>query len=290
MPVGPRLRAVPLPGVPGAQGRDAVQPPVRAVLGGGASSLPPADAVGGEAARPRARRHREDGPRRVLPHLLGPDAVREVEGDPGAGPGKRRGFDRRVRPGHHPGRSHPPRAAVRAVHQRGADGLPGRRHRLQLGAAGGGHPVRLRALWRGAHGDGLQPRDVPGPLRGAGGGLRAGLPAPARRPGGQGARDVRLGDGPARPRGGGWLRAVLRAAGGAPDGGHPRPVTGAWPDRCDGPAGSRAGRADLDGRGGGAGRRPAGATRGRAAAGGRACLRTRRTRTGASDRGRRRRH
>ena len=44
-------------------------------------------------------------------------------------------------------------------------------------------------------------------------GLRARLPAAARRPGGEGARDVRLGDGPARPRGRRRLRRVLPAAG-----------------------------------------------------------------------------
>ena len=42
-------------------------------------------------------------------------------------------------------------------------------------------------------------------------GVRAGVPAAARRPGGQGARDVRLGDGPARPGGGGRLRASSSA-------------------------------------------------------------------------------
>ena len=82
-----------------------------------------------------------------------------------------------------------------------------------LGAPRGGHPVRLRALRRRAHRDGLQPRHLPGPLGGARGGLRAGVPAAARGPGGQGARDVRLGHGPARPRGGRRLRRVLPAAG-----------------------------------------------------------------------------
>ena len=57
-----------------------------------------------------------------------------------------------------------------------------------------------------AHGDGLQPRHVPGAVGGARGGLRAGVPAAARRPGGEGARDVRQRDGPARPRGRGRLR------------------------------------------------------------------------------------
>ena len=44
-------------------------------------------------------------------------------------------------------------------------------------------------------------------------GVRAGVPAAARRPGGEGARDVRLGHGPARPRGGRRLRRVLQAPG-----------------------------------------------------------------------------
>ena len=86
-------------------------------------------------------------------------------------------------------------------------------------AAGGGHPVRLRALRGGAHGDGLQPGHVPGAVRGPRGGLRAGVPAAARGPGGEGARDVRLRDGAAGPGGRGRVRAVLRAAGWAGRGG-----------------------------------------------------------------------
>ena len=240
LPGGPRVRAIPLPGLRRAQGGDAVQPPVVAVLGGGEAPLPPDDAGRRAPARPRAGRDREDGPRRVLPDLLGPDAVREVAPHPGAGAGERGGLDRRVRAGDHARRPDPPRAAVRAVHQRGPDGVPGRRHRLQLGAAGGGDPVRLRALRDRAHGDGLQPRHVPGAVGGARGGLRAGLPAAAGRPGREGPRDVRQRDGPPRPRGRGRVRAVLRAAGGgvpAGDAGHRR-VAGRRPrpDRRDGPA------------------------------------------------------
>ena len=84
---------------------------------------------------------------------------------------------------------------------------------FSLGAARGGHPVRLRPLRPRAHGDGLQPRHVPGALGRARGGLRARVPAAARGPGRQGARDVRLGHGPARPRGGRRVRRVLPAAG-----------------------------------------------------------------------------
>ncbi len=70
-----------------------------------------------------------------------------------------------------------------------------------------------RTVRTGAHGDGLQPRHVPGAVGGARGGSRAGVSAAARRPGGEGARDVRLGHGPARP-GGGWrLCRVLQANG-----------------------------------------------------------------------------
>ena len=102
---------------------------------------------------------------------------------------------------------------VRAVHQRGPDDLPGRRHRLQLGAARGGHPVHLQPLRPRAHRDGLQPRHVPGAVGGPGGRLRAGVPAAARRPRGEGARDVRQRHGPARPRGRRRLRRVLPAPG-----------------------------------------------------------------------------
>ena len=133
---GARLRALPLPGLPGAARGDAVQPPVGAVLGGRPAPLPPAHAGGGAAARPRAGRHRDDRARGVLPHLLGPDAVREVARDPGPGARERGGLDRGLRPGDHPGGPDPPRAAVRAVHQRGPDGVPGRGHRLQLASGG----------------------------------------------------------------------------------------------------------------------------------------------------------
>ncbi len=84
---------------------------------------------------------------------------------------------------------------------------------FSLGAAGGGHPVRLRAVRPRAHRDGLQRRDLPGALGRARGRGRARLPATAGRPGGEGARDVRLGHGPPGPRGGRRLRRVLPAAG-----------------------------------------------------------------------------
>ena len=103
LPRRARVRALPLPGLSRAQGRDAVQLPVRAVLGGRPAPLPPADAGGREAACARARRHRADRPRRVLPHLLGPDAVREGAGDPGPGTGERGGLDRGLRAGDHAG-------------------------------------------------------------------------------------------------------------------------------------------------------------------------------------------
>ena len=92
----------------------------------------------------------------------------------------------------------------------GRTGLPGRGHRLRLVPARGGHPVRLRALRRRAHRHGLQRGHLPRPLGGARGGLRAGLPAAAGGSRGQGARDLRLGDGPARPGGGGGFAEFFR--------------------------------------------------------------------------------
>ena len=190
------------------------------------------------AARPRARRHRAGRPRRVLPDLLGPDALREGAGHPGPGPGQRDQLDRVVHARDQPGRADPAQPAVRAVHQRGPDDLSGRRHRLQLGAARGGHPVHLPALRPRAHRDGLQPRDVPGAVGGPRGRLRAGVPAAARRPRGEGARDVRQRDGPARPRGRRRLRRVLPAAGRGPAGRGGRRARGggARLRRRDGPA------------------------------------------------------
>ena len=211
LPGRPRLRAVPLPRLPGAGGRDGLLVPRRALPRRHPAALSPRDAAGREAARPRARRHRADRPRRVLPHLLGPHALREGAPDPRPGPRQRRRLDRGLRARDHPGRPHPPQPPLRALHQRGPHDLPGRRHRLQLGAARGGDPVRLRALRRRAHGDGLQPRDLPGPECGPRGRDRPGVPAPARGSRGEGARDLRLGDGPPRPRDGRRLRRVLPA-------------------------------------------------------------------------------
>ena len=103
-----RLRAVPLPGLPGPRRGDAVLVPVGAVLGGRPEALPPADLGGRQAARPRARGHRASRPRRVLPDLLGPDALREGAEDPGAGPGQRDQLDRVVHPRDQPGRARSP--------------------------------------------------------------------------------------------------------------------------------------------------------------------------------------
>ena len=74
-----------------------------------------------QAAGARAGGHRADRSGRVLPHLLGPHALRPRARHPGPGSGQRRRFDRRLRAGHHPRRPHPPRPAVRALHQRGPD-------------------------------------------------------------------------------------------------------------------------------------------------------------------------
>ena len=243
-----RLRAVPLPRLPGPRQGDPVLVPVGAVLGGRPQALPPGDLRGRHATCPRAGRDRASRPRRVLPHLLGPDALREGAGDPGPGSGQRDQLDRVVHARDQPGRADRPQPPVRAVHQSGPDDLPGRRHRLQLGAARGGHPVRLQALRPRAHGDGLQPRHVPGALGRARGRLRARVPAAARGSRGQGARDVRLGHGPARPRGGRRVRRVLPTAGrgAAGRGRRGRGRRGARFRRRDGPA-EHAGAARREG-------------------------------------------
>ena len=209
------------PGFPVPVGRDGVLLPRAALPRGharGATSR--SSRAVRQAAGARAGGDRADRPGRVLPDLLGHHAFLPRARDPGPGAGQRRRFDRRLRAGHHARRPDPPRAALRALHQRGPHDLPGRGHRLRLVAPRGGHPVLLRALRRRAHRHGLQPRHVPGALGGARGRLRARLPAAAGRSRGQGARDVRLGHGPARPRGGGRLRRVLRRARGRrhPDG------------------------------------------------------------------------
>ena len=95
-----------------------------------------------------------------------------------------------------------------------------------------------RRYGSGAHGDGLQPRDVPGAVGRARGRLRARVPAPVGRSCGQGARDVRLGDGPTRPRGRRRVCRVLPANGrGTPwRGTRSRGCRGARSRRQDGPA------------------------------------------------------
>ena len=79
-------------------------------------------------------------------------------------------------------------------------------------------------------------------------GLRARVPAAARGSRGQGARDVRLGHGPARPRGGRRVRRVLPTAGGgaAGRGGCGTGRRGSWLRRRDGPA-EHAGAAGREG-------------------------------------------
>ena len=209
----PRLRAVPLPGLPGAERRDGVLVPLGAVLGRRQAALPPSVVARRQPTGPRARRHRASRPRRVLPDLLGPHALREGAGHPGPGPGQRDQLDRVVHARDQPGRADPAQPPVRAVHQRGPDDVPGRRHRLQLGAPRGGHPVRLQPLRARAHRDGLQPRHLPGTVGGPGGRVRAGLSATVGGPRGEGARDVRQRHGPARPRGRWRLRRILPAGG-----------------------------------------------------------------------------
>src|SRR5438034_229975 len=72
-----RLRAVPLPRFRGSRRRHAIVIPGGSVPRRRSPPLPPDDLGSCPAAGPRAVRHREDRPGRVLPHLLGPDALRE---------------------------------------------------------------------------------------------------------------------------------------------------------------------------------------------------------------------
>ena len=206
-----RLRAVPLPGLPGAGRGDGLLLSGAAVPRRHAAPVHPAEAGRGQAARARAGGDRADRAGRVLPDLLGHHAVLPRARDPGPGSRLGRRLDRGLRAGDHARRPDPAQAAVRALHQRGPHLVPGRGHRLRLVAPRGSDPVLLRALRRRAHGDGLQPRHVPGAVGGQGGRLRAGVSAATGRSRGQGARDVRLGHGPPRPRGRGRFRRLLHA-------------------------------------------------------------------------------
>ena len=202
------------PGFPVPERGDAVQLSRGAVPDGRPPALPPADPAVVKQLAHELGRHRADRPGRVLPHLLGPDALRQGAGDPGPGPGSAAssivayvlGISR-VEPIRHnllferfinEGRTTYPDVDIDFSSERREEVIQyvyGRYGPEHTGMVCNLVTYRARSAVREV-------------------GLCAGVPAAAGRSGGEGARDVRLGDGPARPRGGRRVRRVLPAAGG----------------------------------------------------------------------------
>ena len=183
-----------------------------------------AEPGGHRAPRLRARRHRRDGVRRLLPHRLGLREVRQGQRHRrGTRPRFRRRVHRQLRAGHHRHRPAQVRPAVRALPQPGAQEHARHRHGLQRrpaqrshrlrgaevrpGQGGADHHLRHhgrargRARRRARHGQALRDRRQDrqdDPRAGAAGDLRrrdeaerraqAGL---RRRRGGQGGRRPR---------------------------------------------------------------------------------------------------
>ncbi len=122
--------------------------PARAVHRGGQGALRDlARARGARAHRVRARRHQDDGVLGVLPHRVGPRALRALAGHPRrSGPGERGGFVRRLLPAHRRHRPDQVRPAVRAVPQPGPQADARHRHGLRLSLPRRDDQVRGRAL------------------------------------------------------------------------------------------------------------------------------------------------
>ncbi len=174
----------------GASGRDAFLISLQAVFRRRARALP-ADHSGGHApAAARAGGHRKDGARRVLPHQLGPDALRARARSTRAGQGLGGGLDRGLRPRHHACGSDRAQPAFRALPARGDDQHPRHRHRLLHRASRAGDPVRLREVRLGANRDGLQRRHVPAADGDQAGRQGARLFQRAAGPAGQGCRPL----------------------------------------------------------------------------------------------------
>ena len=98
-------------------------------------------------------------------------------GHPLPGPGLGGQLHRRLSAGHHQHRPAAAQPALRALSQRRQVHHARHRHRLCRRPPRGGDPVRLPALWRGAHGHGLQRRHLSRTQRPARPGQGAGLPA-----------------------------------------------------------------------------------------------------------------
>ena len=208
-------------------------------------ALPPADVGRRQPPRSRARRDRAGRPGRVLPDLLGPDAVMRERGHPGPGPGKRDQLDRKKPHARdQSGGADPAQPAVRASSSTRA-GRPTRTSTSTSAPSAGKKSSSACYERYGEEHTGMVCNLVTYRARSAVRevGYALWLSAATGRPGGEGARDVRQRHGPARPGGRRWLRGVLQAARGVAAA---RTHRGPWPDRRDGPVAARARRADRD--------------------------------------------
>ena len=172
LPPGARLRALSVSGVQRAEGGDRVLISLPACPRRLTAPLPADYQARAEPAHPRARGHRSDQPRRVLPDRVGPHGVRSHERHHRPGTGERRRLDRGLLPGHHQGRPDRAQAPLRALHQRGARAAR-HRHRLRRQPARGGDPVPLHQVRRRSRRHGLHHRHLSSSKRGARGGQGA---------------------------------------------------------------------------------------------------------------------
>ena len=168
-PGGPRPAAVPVPATATTEMSYLRR---LAEQGGRATATAPAPAAAGAPGRrrrgpdrPRARRHRAARLPRLLPHRVGHRRVlpRGRHLLPGPGLGGQLGGLLRAR--HHQRRRRPPRPAVRAVPVARARRPARHRRRHRERPAGGGHPVRLRALRPRPRRPGGQRHHLPGHAR-----------------------------------------------------------------------------------------------------------------------------
>ena len=147
LPLFARRPALRIPGRDGARGARRRPASGGADLGGVRVALSRRDArSGARHHRQGAGDDREEADRALFPHHPRDRAVRPRRGHPVSG--ARFGRQQRgvLRPRHHPGRSRPPRPAVRALHQRGPRRAARHRRRFRARAARGGDPAHLRQI------------------------------------------------------------------------------------------------------------------------------------------------
>ena len=214
------------------------------------------------AARLRARRHPDDGLRRLLPDRGRLHRVRPRAGHPDDLPRLGARLDRDLHAGHHPGRPDPLPAAVRALPQPRPGDDARHRRRLRGRPARGGHRLRRAQVRPGPRGPdhhlrhdagaGGHPRrrPRPRPLVRRGRPDRQGRPEPARHPARRGDRQLGRAarHGPGRPGGQADHRFRAPPRGRRPQRLDPRRRGGHQPRAADrahaAPEGDQLGRAD----------------------------------------------